>query len=200
MIVDSIGNEIKPGDVLVESTGGFSFYKSEYKYHLKIWEMPEFSDGFGYHYNYEGIKSIFYWAKPHKSIKIDMSIMPDGFEYSFKHGMCDIYTTIEKGTVLELIENSNWKNYEVRRFIGIRDEFLRHIKEEAIPIINARCKDYKKYFSIEGMFRTIIKESIRKVNDEEINVEEITEPHQYIKIVNDIIDEKVRGISNLYHL
>ena len=46
---DSLGNEVNTGDVLLELGIGYgSLSGSDYKYHLKLWEMPNDFHGHGY--------------------------------------------------------------------------------------------------------------------------------------------------------
>lgn len=113
---DLLGNEVVKGDILLELDRGCgSFDKSDYKYHLKLWEKPKSDKGSGFEYNIDGKKHKYWWASVENSIKIDPDLMPDGFIYSFKHGMSEISSKIETGTLIELIENSNWKEHEVKK-------------------------------------------------------------------------------------
>jgi hypothetical protein len=133
---DKQGNAIKAGDILIELEDSCGTPdKDGYDYDLKIWEMPSEDDGSGYVYDIDGMKRRYRWASIEESIKIDMSIMPDGFEYSFRYGMSDIACKIEQGTVLELIENSNWKKFEVKKEEVERFEFMKNIKIETMEDI-----------------------------------------------------------------
>lgn len=143
--IDLLGNEIKPGDILLElGRGRGSLNGSDYKYHLKLWEMPEIYDGHAYYYSIDGTKHIFAWANVGNAIKVDMSLMPEGFEFSFKHGMSDIASKIEKGTVFELIENSNWKQHAVKKEEVERFEFMKSLKIEKVEDIASNIEELKK--------------------------------------------------------
>lgn len=121
---DLIGNTVKPGDILLEIGRGGSFGGgTSPSYSMKLWQKPSSNDGSGYIYDIDGTRSKFWWASVHESIKIDMSTMPDGFEYSFKHGMSNLSSSIKNGTINELIETSNWNE---RRIIPSQvDGYLR---------------------------------------------------------------------------
>jgi hypothetical protein len=142
---DLLGNEIKTDDILLELGRGWgSLFGSEYKYHMKIWQKPSDNDGSGYEYNIDGTKYKYWWASVKNSIKIDMSIMPEEFEYSFYHGMSEIASKIEKGTLLEIIENSDWKNYVVKKEEVERFHFLKTIKIETLEDIKNNINELKK--------------------------------------------------------
>lgn len=144
-IKDIMGNKVKAGDILLELGRGWgSLSGSDYKYHLTLWEMPETFDGHAYYYSIDGTKHIFAWAHVRNAIKVDMSLMPDGFEFSFKHGMSDISSKIEQGTLLELIENSNWKQHEVKKEEVERFEFMKSLKIEKIEDIYNNIEELKK--------------------------------------------------------
>lgn len=120
MNIDLLGNEIKTGDILLELGGGGCRTISDEVptiqiYFMNLWEMPEGFDGHGYNYTKIGEKYKFAWASVGQSIKIDMSVMPEGFEYSFYHGMDKIMSTIKNGSIIELIENSNWEKYKITK-------------------------------------------------------------------------------------
>ena len=143
--IDLLGNEVKTGDVLLELGRGWgSLIGSDYKYHLKLWEMPERFDGHAYEYSIDGTKHIFAWAYAGNAVKVDMSLMPDGFEYSFKHGMSDISSKIETGPLLEIIENSDWKEHEVKKEQVERFDFMKTLKIETINDIVANIDELKK--------------------------------------------------------
>ena len=142
---DLIGNEVKAGDILLELGRGWgSLDGSEYKYHLKLWEMPETFDGHAYYYSIDGTKHIFAWAHVGNAVKVDMNLMPDGFEFSFKHGMSDISSKIEEGTVWEIIENSDWKQHEVKKEEVERFEFMKSLKIEKVEDIVSNIEELKK--------------------------------------------------------
>lgn len=142
---DLLGNKVKTGDILLELGRGFgSLGVSDYKYSLKIWEMPEKFDGHAYCYSIDGTKHIFAWAHIESAVKLDMSLMPEGFEFSFKHGMSDIASKIEQGTLLELIENSDWKQHEVKKEEVERFEFIKSLKIEKVEDIVSNIEELKK--------------------------------------------------------
>jgi hypothetical protein len=142
---DLLGNEVKTGDILLELGRGWgSLSGSDYIYHLKLWEMPERFDGHAYCYSIDGTKHIFAWARVGNAVKVDMSLMPDGFEFSFKHGMSDISSKIEQGTLLELIENSDWKQHEVKKEEVERFEFMKSLKIEKVEDIVSNIEELKK--------------------------------------------------------
>ena len=143
--IDLLGNEVNTGDIMLELGRGFGCLNgSDYKYTLKLWEMPDNFDGHAYYYSIDGSKHTFAWAHVGSSIKVDMSLMPDGFEYSFKHGMSDFSTKIESGTLQEIIENSNWKEREVKKEEVERYEFMKTLKIETIDDLKANIDELKK--------------------------------------------------------
>ena len=143
--IDLLGNEVKTGDVMLELGRGFGCLNgSDYKYTLKLWEVPKVMDGRGNYYTIDGERTYFYWASIGSAIKVDMSLMPDGFEYSFKHGMSDFSTKIENGTLQELIENSNWKDNEVTKEQVERYEFMKTLKVETIDDLKNNIEELKK--------------------------------------------------------
>jgi len=106
---------LKEGDILLEISNNYNHSDSEYIYRINIWEMPKNNDGHGYHYTIQEEKTIFAWTDIYSSIKINMSEMPKDFQYSFKHGMSDIKSKIKTGTAKDIIENSNWKEKEIKK-------------------------------------------------------------------------------------
>ena len=114
MAKDMLGNSVKTGDILLElGRGCGNDGKGNRTFSLKLWQKPSSNDGSGYEYEIDGTKSKYWWASVSESIKVDMKLMPNGFEYSFLHGMSDLETTIENGTLLELINNSDWEDCKV---------------------------------------------------------------------------------------
>lgn len=142
--IDLIGNKVKKGDVLIELGRGVGSNGVEPCYSLKIWQNPSSNDGSGFEYGIDGEKHKYWWANVKNSIKIDMSSMPDGFEFSFKHGMSDIDTTIKNGTLQELIENSNWKEKEIKKEQVERYNFMRTLKIETLEDIRNNIEELKK--------------------------------------------------------
>jgi hypothetical protein len=142
--IDLLGNEVKTGDILIELGRGCEYDGEKRYYSLKIWQKPSSNDGSGFEYDIDGKKSKYWWASVRSSIKVNMDLMPDGFEYSFKHGMSDISTTIEKGTIHELIENSNWKDNEVKKEQVERYEFMKKLKIETLDDIKSNIQELKK--------------------------------------------------------
>jgi len=142
--IDLLGNEIKTGDVMLELGRGGGCYEGKKYYSLKLWEMPEIFDGHAYCYSIDGSKHTFAWAHVGNSIKVDMSLMPEGFEYSFKHGMSDFDTKIESGTLQDLIKNSNWKDNEIKKEQVERFEFMQTLKIETIDDLKDNINELKK--------------------------------------------------------
>jgi len=116
---DMLGKNVYAGDILIElGRGSFSTKKTGNLYSLMLWEIPFYYDGHGYKYNMEGEKYIFAWASVSNSLKVDISLLPEGFEYSFRNGVSEFNTTIEKGSLVELIENSDWEEYKINNLRG----------------------------------------------------------------------------------
>jgi hypothetical protein len=141
---DLLGNEVKTGDIMLEIGRGGGWNNGEQYFTLKLWEVPEILDGRGNYYTTNGDKTYFYWANIKRSIKINMNLMPDGFEFSFKHGLTDFSTKIEYGTLQELIENSNWKKYKVTKKQVERYNFIKSLKIESIKDIINHLDELKK--------------------------------------------------------
>ena len=141
--IDLLQNEVQSGDVLLELRMGH-YRGCDYEYPMKLWEMPERFDGHGYLYSIDGSRHLFAWADAGSALKIDMSLMPEGFEYSFKHGMSDVWSKIKEGTLLELIENSNWKNLEIKKEQVDRFEFLKTLEINSIDDIKANIEELRK--------------------------------------------------------
>lgn len=110
VLKDILGNEVYPGDVLLEYGCGGTSFDGQQKYAIKLWEMIYPFDGHGFNYNIDGSKYKFAWCSVKQSIKVDFDQFAPVFKYSFYHGMSKLYTTIERGTLKELIDNSDWKN------------------------------------------------------------------------------------------
>ncbi len=143
--IDLLGNEIEAGDVLIELGVGYdSLAGSNYKYLMQIYEYPNITDGRGYEYAIDGRKTPFYWVSVSNSIKIDMELMPKGFEYSFKHGLHSLNCTIKTGTPLELIENSNWKKNEVKKEDVERYQFMKTLSIECLDDIKENIHELRK--------------------------------------------------------
>lgn len=127
---DRLGNSVKPGDVLLQLYRGSGDSTGKgYTHWMQLWEMPEHYDGHGYNYNMDGSKYSFAWVDLKYSIKVDLATMPEGFEYSFKHGMGSIRSKIEEGSVVELIENSNWKQNEI-----LQEDVEKHLYLSSLEI------------------------------------------------------------------
>jgi hypothetical protein len=104
---DSLGNKVKRGDILLAPARGMR--GGEYKHTMVLWGFTGDNDGRGYYYDIFGVKNKFAWVFLEESIKVPSDIMPIGFKYAFKHGMMHLNSKIKNGTILELIENSDWK-------------------------------------------------------------------------------------------
>ncbi len=107
---DKEGNIVSAGDVLIELGRGFSIEDGMCSYSLKIWEMPEQYNGNGYVYSTDGERMEFWWANVGKSIKITEENTPAEFIFSFFHGMNDLDSLLEHGTIEEIIFSSNWED------------------------------------------------------------------------------------------
>jgi len=111
---DMTGNEVNTGDILLEIGRGWgNDGKGNETFSIKLWQLPSSTDGSGYQYAIDGRRSKYYWANTQRSLRVDMKQMPEGFEYAFFHGMSDLDTSIEYGTVPELINKSNWEKVKV---------------------------------------------------------------------------------------
>jgi hypothetical protein len=187
---DLLGNEVKTGDILLELGCGWGCLSgSDYKYHLKIWQKPSGADGSGFEYNIDGTKHKYWWASVKNSVKIDMSIMPEGFEFSFKHGMSDIASKIEQGTLLELIENSNWKQHEVKKEEVERFKFMKSLKIEKVEDIVSNIEELKKGGYVPEIVLKVL-ELIGvgrvPVNNGEIGIAEMYDQMHYQAIIETI--------------
>ena len=120
---DVFGKDVIPRDILLENTGSSGDMQR-----IRVWEIPENYCGLGYEYDITGKKHSFAWARVGDSMVLHKSDMPLGFEYSFKHGMNTIYSSIGEGEPKEIIENSDWED----RLISQDDlklyDFLKNIE------------------------------------------------------------------------
>lgn len=181
---DAVGNEVNAGDILLEYNTGRR--PDNYPYSNRLWEMPEYFDGHAYFYTIDGSRHLYAWASIHSSEKIDISSMPDNFEFSFKHGMSDIYSKIEYGTPLEVVENSNWKEHEVKGEEVEQYEFIKTLQIETIDDIvknaHALSKGYiptevvSKVLSIAGV-------GMSKVTNGEIGIAGMSDLLHYRMII-----------------
>jgi len=115
---------LKTGDVLMDigSTGGGSGPDGSYKT-IKLWQLPSSHDGSGFDYDSTGKRGRYWWTYLRSSVKIDESNTPEGFMYSFFHGMnsFEVYGDnggwFEKmnGSAQEIIAKSNWEKYRVKQ-------------------------------------------------------------------------------------
>lgn len=188
---DMLGNKVKTGDVLLELDRGYgSFFddSNKYLYHLKLWQKPSVNDGSGYIYDIDGSKIKYRWASLEKSIKIDMSIMPEGFEYSFKHGMTDIKSKIKQGTLLELIENSNWKDREVTKEKVERYNFMKSLKINKLDDIIDNIEELKKagYVPRTILLKVLKYSGITRANavNGEIGIASIYDHFHYVQAID----------------
>jgi len=110
VLKDSLGNEVYPGDVLLEYGCGGSSFDGQQKYAIHLWEMIYPFKGYGINYVLDSEPYKLCWFGLKKSIKVDFDQFAPEFKYSFYHGMSQLYTTIKSGTLKELIDNSDWKN------------------------------------------------------------------------------------------
>lgn len=110
---DMLGNRVKAGDVLIEVGVDYGFDGEKDTFGVTVWEMPKRYDGGGISYRIGKIKNKFYYARLEQSIKIDTSAMPEGFIFSFYNGMYEFDSYVNTTDVLEVINNSNWKTFEI---------------------------------------------------------------------------------------
>lgn len=122
---DSLGNKVYPGDVLLEYGRGGMNFSDGTEYSNVLWEISYPFDGHGLHYDIIGQPHVFAWCSLRQSIKVDFDDLPPEFKYSFYHGMRKLDTTVQKGTLKELIDNSDWKN----RIVNPNDVELFHKKK-----------------------------------------------------------------------
>lgn len=104
VLKDSLGNKVYPGDVLLQY--GTGWRKGHYA--LRLWEISYPFDGDGIEYDLSGEPHKFFWCSLSSSIKVNFDDFPAEFKYSFYHGLSNLYSKIEKGTLKKLIENSDW--------------------------------------------------------------------------------------------
>lgn len=196
---DLLGNKVKVGDILLELGRGWSFDDSGFEYHLKIWQKPSGNDDYGFEYSIDGKKHKFWTADVEDSVKIDMSIMPDGFEFSFKHGMSNIASKIEEGTALELIENSNWKQHEVTKEQVERFKFMQSLKIEKLEDIFSNIEELKKdgYVPHEIVSKVLELTGVRRtlVNNGEIGMAWVCDQVHYQDIIKNI--SKTKSLKSL---
>lgn len=115
---DSLGNKLETGDLMIEVGVRWpevETMKATYRYFIIVYEVPEIKDGRGICYKNNGDRTHFYYVDFLRSVKVNREFLPEGFEYSFKHGMIYLLCKIQDGTYHELIENSDWKTKEVKR-------------------------------------------------------------------------------------
>lgn len=141
---DKLGNEVVAGDVLLETGVGFGSCEGKRVYFMKLWRKPIENDGSGVIYNIDGYPSVFKWASVKNSIKVDFSLLPDNFEYSFLHGMSDLDCKLKEGSLVDLINNSDWINKQVKKEDVDRFNFLRALKIETVDDIIANIDELKK--------------------------------------------------------
>ena len=133
VLTDSLGKEVYPGDVLLEyDCGG-----DGQKYRINLWEIIYPFKGYGINYGLDSEPYKLCWFGLKKSIKVDFDQFAPEFKYSFYHGMSKLYTTIKRGTLKELIDNSDWEDkivdeYEVDLYLkkkNLRLESIDDIKK-----------------------------------------------------------------------
>lgn len=109
---DLNGTEVVVGDLLIEFGRGISWGWEDNKktYWLKLWEMPPDYEGQGFYYSTDGSKHTFWWAHIEHSAKINKEVMPPDFLYSFYHGMTDLQSEKNKGTLQKILDASDWKD------------------------------------------------------------------------------------------
>lgn len=189
---DMLGNKIKAGDVMLE-VKKTSFMKGEEYTHLRLWEMPESFNGSGYYYNIDGAKHKFSWVDNEDSLKVDMSLMPDGFEYSFKHGMRDFKTSILEGTLDELIKTSNWKENEVKKEDVDHFIFMKNLKIETLDDIKKNIVELKKFGyvppEIISSVLKISKTNMSIPNNGETGIASFYNDFNYVSIIEEIAND-----------
>ena len=134
---DVDGNDVFTGDVVLEIRGcGYDKDIGRYT-SAKLWKIPSKRDGSGYTYTSDGKRTWFKWADYKKAKKVDFSLMPEGFEYSFLHGMSDIdFTGDFSGcSVADIVARSDWeKNRKTPEDTG-RFDALKALKLESMEDI-----------------------------------------------------------------
>ena len=104
--------------------------------------------------------------------------------------MSDISSKIEQGTLLELIENSNWKQHEVKKEEVERFEFMKSLKIEKIEDIYNNIEELKKggYIPHEIVSKVLEitgAEQVR-VNNGEIGIAGMYDQMHYRAIIENI--------------
>ena len=117
------GKKTKPGDIILEKTGGGSGKSSGTRTHfLTIWEMPETWDGSAKYYNYTGSASLYKWGRPHQGYILNPQDLSEELIYAFTHGLHNIeyeyhYPELENGikfessyqSALKMLYQSDWE-------------------------------------------------------------------------------------------
>lgn len=105
---DKNGNKVKPGDILMVQNGGMT-YQDKFSPWFELWEMPSRYEEQGIRYGLDGKPYEYAYAFLEESVKIVNSELPDRFLYSFYHGMDGFMSTTTEGSVIEIINKSDWK-------------------------------------------------------------------------------------------
>lgn len=133
---------IEPGMIMMEVGRGLKWENKKEYYSLKLWEFPVNYSGQGLEYNLDGEKHEWYWANYKSSYILDKSSLPEEFMFSFYHGMSDLYTTIKKGSIEELINNSDWEERaifkeDIDNYCKLKDITLNNLSDikNIIPLM-----------------------------------------------------------------
>ena len=110
-MISKNGVRVRTGDLMAEVSGGGMWQGREFS-SICLFEVPKVRDGHGYHYNNDGKRSLFAWASPTSSYTLDVTKLPDGFVFAFKHGLChiDVDVCFMGSDIHEAIAHSDWKN------------------------------------------------------------------------------------------
>jgi hypothetical protein len=157
---DANGAVLKTGDVLMDigSAGGGSGPNGSYKT-IDLWQLPSSHDGSGFTYDSTGKRGRYWWTHLRSSVKIDESNTPDGFLYSFFHGMetFEVYGDSDgwfvpmKGTVQEIIAKSNWEKYQVKQ--EMVDKSIADREYVSKLVLNTQddfVREFKRIWEIEN--------------------------------------------------
>jgi hypothetical protein len=119
-------NPVKTGDVMADFNGLHMNNEGKTIYDIVLFSVPGARDGSGYYYDITGKKCKYWWAHPHESYKIDLNDYPKEFGFSFYHGMHDLCSETNEGSIKDIILNSDWEKRIIHQ--SFIDEFDRKNK------------------------------------------------------------------------